>query len=74
MFSFHLKILDETVFSLVGGGEMLEVGVSLSPWILLEKVLGGFTGGTLPAGKTKNADKQEIMDLMMEQRHRQNKK
>lgn len=54
MFSFHLKILDETVFScLVGGGEMLEVGVSLSPWILLEKVLGGFTGGIFPAGKNK---------------------
>lgn len=32
---------------------MLEVGVSLSPWILLEKVLGGFTGGIFPAGKNK---------------------
>lgn len=52
---------------------MLEVGVSLSPWILLEKVLGGFTGGTFPAGKNKK-HRQEIMDLMMEQRHRQNKK
>lgn len=54
---------------------MLEVGVSLSPWTLLEKFLGGFTGGTLPAGKNKNhRQTQEIMDLIMEQRQCQNKK
>jgi len=56
MLSFCLANLDETFFSsLVGGGERLVVGASLSSWLmlLLEKCLDGFIACMLPVPETQ---------------------